>query len=205
MTTTTDPTRTALATPIGDDGAHQLASPGVGLFRDPPQAGAWITPGARVGTLQVLNTRYELLAPAGVSGHVANVDLLDRVTGVEYGQALFRVVPGSGAGMPGASTTAASGAGAASAGNAAADVPGGVTVKASTVGTFYSRPSPDAPPYVAEGDVIQPGATLGLIEVMKVFNPISWSGEGPMKVVRLLAADGAEVSAGQVLVVLAPA
>jgi acetyl-CoA carboxylase biotin carboxyl carrier protein len=39
-------------------------------------------------------------------------------------------------------------------------------------GIFYRQPSPDADPFVEEGDRVQAGDVVGLIEVMKLFNEI---------------------------------
>ena len=41
-----------------------------------------------------------------------------------------------------------------------------------TGGTFYARPSPGAEPYKIEGSRFEAGATMGIMEVMKMFNPI---------------------------------
>ncbi|MDD6650911.1 MAG: hypothetical protein PUE49_01765 [Eggerthellales bacterium] len=47
-----------------------------------------------------------------------------------------------------------------------------VAVKAPLVGVFYAAPSPDQPPYVSVGDHVEEGATLCLVEAMKLFNEI---------------------------------
>lgn len=47
-----------------------------------------------------------------------------------------------------------------------------VLVKSPIVGTFYESPSPDAPPFVAVGDRVQPGKVLCIIESMKLMNEI---------------------------------
>jgi acetyl-CoA carboxylase biotin carboxyl carrier protein len=47
-----------------------------------------------------------------------------------------------------------------------------VYVKAPIVGTFYTSPSPDAPPFVQVGDRVQPGQVLCIIESMKLMNEI---------------------------------
>ncbi|SFA68770.1 biotin carboxyl carrier protein [Poseidonocella pacifica] len=36
-------------------------------------------------------------------------------------------------------------------------------------GTFYQKPSPEDPPYKAEGDAVAVDDVIGLIEVMKTF------------------------------------
>ena len=40
------------------------------------------------------------------------------------------------------------------------------------VGTFYSASSPDAEPFVKEGDTVKKGQVLGIIEAMKLMNEI---------------------------------
>lgn len=40
-------------------------------------------------------------------------------------------------------------------------------------GTFYRSPSPDKPPYKADGDAVAVGDVIGLIEVMKSFHEVT--------------------------------
>lgn len=39
-------------------------------------------------------------------------------------------------------------------------------------GTFYRRPAPDAPPFVADGASVSAGDVIGLVEVMKTFHEV---------------------------------
>ena len=39
-------------------------------------------------------------------------------------------------------------------------------------GIFYRRPSPDEPEFVQEGDAVEAGAVIGLVEVMKQFHDV---------------------------------
>lgn len=39
-------------------------------------------------------------------------------------------------------------------------------------GTFYRRPSPEAPPFVADGAAVAAGDVIGLVEVMKTFHEV---------------------------------
>ena len=56
---------------------------------------------------------------------------------------------------------------------APSSIPAGlVAVTAPMVGKFYSAPAPSDPPYVEVGSKVAAGATVGLIEVMKVFASI---------------------------------
>jgi acetyl-CoA carboxylase biotin carboxyl carrier protein len=48
-----------------------------------------------------------------------------------------------------------------------------VDIKSTTVGTFYSKPKPDAPPFVAVGSKVTPATVVGLIEAMKLFNELT--------------------------------
>ena len=55
---------------------------------------------------------------------------------------------------------------------AAKEMPEGHTMRSPMVGTYYASPNPDAPPFVKVGQVVKAGDTLGIIEAMKMFNPI---------------------------------
>lgn len=77
-----------------------------------------------------------------------------------------------------------------------------VPVHAPMVGTFYRAPSPDQPPFVQEGDRVEPGQTLCIIEAMKMFNEIPSEVGG--RVVRVLVENGAPVEYGQPLFLIDP-
>ena len=55
---------------------------------------------------------------------------------------------------------------------AAAIPPGMAPITAPLLGTFYVAPEPGAPPFVKVGETITEDTTVGLIEVMKVFNSV---------------------------------
>lgn len=46
-------------------------------------------------------------------------------------------------------------------------------ITAPMVGTFYVSPTPSAAPFVAVGDTVSPGQTIGIIEAMKIMNEIT--------------------------------
>lgn len=46
------------------------------------------------------------------------------------------------------------------------------TVDAPLSGTFYRRPSPEEPPYVEEGEEVNPGQVVCIVESMKIFNEV---------------------------------
>ena len=50
-------------------------------------------------------------------------------------------------------------------------------------GIFYARPEPGAPAFVQVGDSISPGQVVGLVEVMKTFNPITAPKSGKLSAV----------------------
>ncbi|WP_153450936.1 acetyl-CoA carboxylase biotin carboxyl carrier protein [Streptomyces smaragdinus] len=81
------------------------------------------------------------------------------------------------------------------------DIPQGHRECAPLVGTFYVAPAPTAPPFVQVGDQVEKGQQLGIIEAMKLMNPVEATRSG--RVVEVLVADGEPVEYGQPLVLLA--
>ncbi|KAA2251227.1 biotin/lipoyl-binding protein [Solihabitans fulvus] len=71
---------------------------------------------------------------------------------------------------------------------------------APTIGTFYHSPEPGAEPFVAVDDVITEGQQVGILEAMKLMNPVKAELSG--RVVEILAADGAPVEYGQRLIAI---
>ena len=51
------------------------------------------------------------------------------------------------------------------------------------VGTLYSASSPDAEPFVKEGDTVKKGQVLGIIEAMKLMNEIESEYDGVIEAV----------------------
>lgn len=70
-------------------------------------------------------------------------------------------------------------------------------VKSPIVGTFYSSPSPDAPPFVNPGDTVREGQVLCIVEAMKLMNEIEADASG--EVAQVLAENGQPVEYGQPL------
>ena len=69
-------------------------------------------------------------------------------------------------------------------------------------GTFYSSPSPEAAPFIKEGDVISKGDSLCIIEAMKIMNEIEAEKSGTIK--KLLIDDGSAVDYNQPLFLIDP-
>lgn len=69
-------------------------------------------------------------------------------------------------------------------------------------GVFYLQATPDAPAYAAVGQPIRAGDTVGLIEAMKMFNPVGSEFDGVVE--EILVKSGEEVAAGQPILRLKP-
>ena len=80
--------------------------------------------------------------------------------------------------MPMQSPVEAATGGRAPAAEAGSGLPAGHVVTSPMVGTFYASPSPDKPPFVTVGQAVKAGDTLGIIEAMKMFNPIEADASG---------------------------
>lgn len=79
---------------------------------------------------------------------------------------------------------------------------GGEPIVSPMVGTFYGAPSPKDTPYVHEGDVIQPGDRVGIVEAMKMMNEIEAEIGG--RIARILVKNGQPVEYGQPLMIVEP-
>jgi acetyl-CoA carboxylase biotin carboxyl carrier protein len=73
----------------------------------------------------------------------------------------------------------------------------GVVVESPMVGTFYSSPAPDAPPFVNVGSAVRPETTICVIEAMKVFTDIPAGIAGT--ITEILVKNGQPVEFGQAL------
>ena len=106
----------------------------------------------------------------------------------------------SAAAAPAASAAPAAAAAAETETAPADDIPAGTQVKSPLVGTFYSSPSPDEPPFVLAGQEVKEGDTLCIIEAMKVMNEIKAPCSG--KVVRIMVQPGDMVEYNQLLCII---
>ncbi|KGM50878.1 acetyl-CoA carboxylase [Lysobacter concretionis Ko07 = DSM 16239] len=83
---------------------------------------------------------------------------------------------------------------------AGSDLPDGHVVRAPMVGTFYASPAPDKPPFVTVGQTVAAGETIGIIEAMKMFNPIEADASGT--ILKVVAESGQPVEFDQPLFVI---
>jgi len=169
----------------------RLVSPLVGMFRPGLATGDVVRAGNVVGSLEVLGHTVELVAPPGARGLVRDRGSRDARHAVAFDDVLYTVDPDA---TLGAGTDAADA-------SAHGAIETGLVFAAPTSGRFYGRPSPDKPAFVEAGAVISTGATICLLEVMKTFHRVTYTGE-PVKVAKVLVDEGADVNSGDPLLAL---
>ncbi|WP_294035526.1 biotin/lipoyl-containing protein [uncultured Moraxella sp.] len=77
----------------------------------------------------------------------------------------------------------------------AAKTPSGKVETSPMVGVFYSAPSPNDPPFVKVGQKVEAGDTLGIIEAMKIMNPLEATQSGIIE--EILVSNAEVVEFGQ--------
>jgi acetyl-CoA carboxylase biotin carboxyl carrier protein len=70
----------------------------------------------------------------------------------------------------------------------------GLTIRAGMAGTFYRSPSPGAEPFVEIGSLVREGDQLGIVEAMKMLNPVDAERDGIIVAIHI--ADGDSVEPG---------
>lgn len=70
-------------------------------------------------------------------------------------------------------------------------------IKSPMVGTFYTSPSPESPPFVKVGDTVAAETVICIVEAMKVMNEIKSEIKG--KIAEILVENGDSVEYGQAL------
>ena len=71
-------------------------------------------------------------------------------------------------------------------------------ITAPLVGTYYSSPKPEDPPFISKGDRVQVGQTICIIEAMKIFNDIDSEISGVVE--EILIENGSPVEYGQKII-----
>lgn len=179
---------TLVARAEAEGGLFLLRPPTVGLWRDAPAKGSLVTPGGPIGALEILGRRVPLVAPHDAAGIVTEVfDEARARSPVDYSTVLLRLDP-EGAGEAVAATAAAG-----------ESAEGGLIFASPMSGRFYAKPSPDQPPFLKVGDVIEDGQAVCLLEVMKTFNRVTYGGPGlpaRAKVTAIVPADGDDIDEG---------
>lgn len=187
-----------LTAPVGDDPDPHPAldrvcvlSPGVGVWRADVRAGRVVRAGETIGWLTVLGVSHRVVAGPDARGAVTPGAAIGPVP-VGHGQALLTLD------RAGVDAAAAAVQGPAAASTAA----GALAIRAPSSGRFYGRPGPGKPAFVAVGDALRPGQTVGLLEVMKSFHRVTAGDDVPpgARVTAIVVADDADVDAGAVLI-----
>jgi acetyl-CoA carboxylase biotin carboxyl carrier protein len=75
-------------------------------------------------------------------------------------------------------------------------------IVAPMVGTYYRSPDPKSKPFVGEGEVVEKGQVIGIIEAMKIMNEIVSEHTG--RCVKISVENGQPVEYGQTLLLLEP-
>ena len=105
--------------------------------------------------------------------------------------------------MPAAAPAASAAIGASAPAEAAdAENDNCVYITSPTVGTFYSKPNPDAKTFVKVGDVVSPDTVVCLVEAMKMYNEIPAGVSG--KIVACLIANEEAVDVNKPLFKVEP-
>ncbi len=76
----------------------------------------------------------------------------------------------------------------------------GQTLRSPMVGTFYTSQAPGQPTLAKVGQVVKVGDTLGIVEAMKMFNPIESEFAGT--IIKILVENGVPVEFDQPLMVI---
>jgi acetyl-CoA carboxylase biotin carboxyl carrier protein len=134
-------------------------------------------------------------------------DLIKRLEGstvqrfsVEAGDTKIEIERGMPAGVVAGAAPAAVAAAPAGEEAGAPELDGRHPIKAPLVGTFYRASQPGAAPFVNEGDTVDEGQVVAIVEAMKLMNQVQADRAG--KVAEILAEDGAWVEFEQVLMYL---
>lgn len=77
-----------------------------------------------------------------------------------------------------------------------------IEIRSPMVGTFYTKPSPDAPTFVSVGSAIGPDTVVCIVEAMKVFNEIKAETAGTIE--KILLANESAIEFGQPLFLVRP-
>lgn len=179
-----------------EDANTFLLAPTVGVFTCSLPPGRVVVPGEPVGTLATLGVSRTLVVPPNVSGRITG-ERPERVHHpVAYRQRLYELEP----------LRADEAVVAAEAAEAAVS---DLVLASPHTGRFWHRPSPSDPAFANVGDVLEEGATVGLIEVMKTFTHVHYRATGGLppraKLLRFLVDDGAEATEGAALIEVEPA
>lgn len=136
-----------------------------------------------IGYIYVLGQKYFLTLPK-VSGQVTGIKNHTHLIDTAYGQELFvlkQQVINDAKTITSNNTTTEE------------------LIVAPMDGMFYSSPTPDEPPYVDINTKVLPEQTIGLIEVMKCFYPVKFTGNKKAVITNSYVKNAIPVAAGDKL------
>lgn len=174
-----------------EHGVFGLHLPRPGVVRGVPALGTTLAEGAIAAELEVLGVLHALTVPKGVSGAITRVagDGKRAKAALGAGDRLLVLDP-----------AALSAGAAASAVAQASSKSEGLFFRAPLGGRYYAKPSPLERAFVIEGEPLEIGQTVALLEVMKTFNRVRFAAENGLpervKVIRILPKDGDDILAG---------
>lgn len=175
------------------DGCIRIKSPSIGRVSLSISDGSKVSPGQIIGELYRLEQRFLLKLDEESAGLVVKLSSHDRVMPLAYKQTIMEL-------KENVAETAAD-----KKQNVVEKSSGSNSVDAPMDGMFYLSPSPKDPPYVNIGDLIAPGQTIGLIEVMKCFYPLKYQGHDRAKIVDIKVKSASPVSHGtQLMIIVEP-
>lgn len=82
------------------------------------------------------------------------------------------------------------------------EIAGGIAVLPPMDGVFYAAPSPGAPPFTGVGQTVAKGDQLGIVEVMKLFTPITAPCDGIVRAI--LVTNEEKIEKAQTLMIIVP-
>jgi acetyl-CoA carboxylase biotin carboxyl carrier protein len=191
----------------------QPAEPGAAAAQSAPapaaqpgSAPAAPAPGADTRELLGLIDKLEGLLAGSELDEIGSTGLLLRKPSAVPGALDPQLLAALSTALASAGSQAPTGAGSAATGQQAAphaeEEPRHHAVVAPLTGIYYGSPSPGAAPYVREGNDVNVGQVIGLIEAMKLFNEIKSDVSG--RVMRIVAESGKLVKHKQPLIEVEP-
>ena len=174
-----------------------VSAPALGRFYPSVSPGQALSAGQSIGELMVLGERIALVLPKDIANALV-IELLPKQRGaaISYRTPLVRLSQlesGSLLKRPlvqqeEAELTA-----------------GQCAIRAFSEGQFYRASSPNSPPFAKDGELLQPGQTLGLIEVMKSYYDLKF--EPPKanlqyKLARFTVNDGQAIEQGATIALI---
>ncbi|MFC2118969.1 acetyl-CoA carboxylase biotin carboxyl carrier protein [Bacteroidota bacterium] len=176
---------------------HRILSPAVGTFYPAVENNSFVAANSIIGRLKILNSSFDIVLPGNFSGQIEIINGEDKCFFVDYKQDLFLLKPYINIDSEEIENVKTN--------ELDQEFENGFLVRSFTTGIFYRRSSPDLPPYVEEGQLIEKGKALCLIEVMKTFNKVLFQGTAKSdsgKIKKILVEDCTEVNIGQPLFLL---